>query len=142
MTIPHTNEFLDSLASNSVIPYILQSTRITDHSETLIDNIFSTVVTVDAISGNLTATISDHLPQIMIAPNVFGNPPSNRSNIYERDWSNFNQVNFVPKYLSIDWDDTFKTIEENIDYSIEACLNKINNLLDGYVPFEKLANIN
>ena len=120
----------------------MQSTRITDHSETLIDNIFSTVVTVDAISGNLTATISDHLPQIMIAPNVFGNPPSNRSNIYERDWSNFNQVNFVPKYLSIDWDDTFKTIEENIDYSIEACLNKINNLLDGYVPFEKLANIN
>ena len=36
-----TNEFLDSLASNLVIPDILQATRITDHSETLIDNIFS-----------------------------------------------------------------------------------------------------
>ena len=35
-----TNEFLDSLASISVIPYVLQPTRITDHSETLIDNIF------------------------------------------------------------------------------------------------------
>ena len=85
-----TNEFLDSLASNSVIPYILQPTRITDHSETLID-IFSNVITVDAISGNLTAMISDHLPQIMIVPNVFANPPSNRSNIYERDWSNVDQ---------------------------------------------------
>ena len=92
---PPTNEFLDSLASNSVIPYILQPTRITDHSETLIDNIFSNVITVDAISGNLTATISDHLPQIMIVPNVFANHPSNRSSIYERDWPNFDQVNFV-----------------------------------------------
>ena len=73
-----TNEFLDSLASNSVIPYILQPTRTTDHSETLIDNIFSNVKTADVISSNLTATISSHLPQIMIVPNVFVNPPSNR----------------------------------------------------------------
>ena len=97
-----TNEFLDSLASNSVIPYILQPTRITDHSETLID-IFSNVITVDANSDNLTATISDHIP-----PSVFANPPSNRSNIYERDWSNFDQVNFVLDYFSINWDDNLK----------------------------------
>ena len=38
---PPTNEFLDSLASNLVILYILQLTRITGHSETLIDDIFS-----------------------------------------------------------------------------------------------------
>ena len=36
------NEFIDSLASNSVTPYVLQPTRITDHSEALIDNIFQT----------------------------------------------------------------------------------------------------
>ena len=57
-----TNEFLDSLASNSFIPLILQSTRITSHSNTLIDNIFLNVIDLDIISGNLTATISDHLP--------------------------------------------------------------------------------
>ena len=130
-----TNEFLDSLALNSVIPYILQPTRITDHSETLIDNIFSNVITIDAISGNLTATISDHLPQTMIVPNVFANPSSSRSNIYERDWSNFDQFNFVLDYFSIDWDDTLKSSDENIDYSTEAFLNKFNNLLDCYAPF-------
>ena len=70
-----TNEFLDSPASNSVISYILQPTRITDHSKTLVDNIFSNVITVDAISGNLTSMISDHLPQIMIVPSVFANLP-------------------------------------------------------------------
>ena len=39
-----TNEFLDSLASNSFLPLILQPTRITSHSNTLIDNIFSNVI--------------------------------------------------------------------------------------------------
>ena len=34
------SKFLDSLASNSFIPLILQSTRITSHSDTLIDNVF------------------------------------------------------------------------------------------------------
>ena len=66
-----TNEFLDSLASNSFIPLILQPTRITSHSNTLIDNIFSNVIDSDIISGNLTANISDHLPQFVIIPNVW-----------------------------------------------------------------------
>ena len=64
-----TNKFLDSLASNSFIPLILQPTRITGHSNTLIEHLFSNVIDADAISGNLTATISDHLPQFSIIPN-------------------------------------------------------------------------
>ena len=59
-----TNEFLDSLASNSFIPLILQPTRITSHSNTLIDNIFSNVIESDIISSSLTAIISDNLPQL------------------------------------------------------------------------------
>ena len=53
------NEFLDSLASNSFIPLILQPTRITSHSNNLIDNIFSGIIDPDIIPGNLTPTISD-----------------------------------------------------------------------------------
>ena len=68
-----TNEFLDSLASNSFIPLILQPIRTTSHSNTLIDNVFSNVIDPDIISGNLTATISDHLPKFAIIPNMFGN---------------------------------------------------------------------
>ena len=79
-----TNEFLDSLSSNSFIPLVLQPTRITSHSNTLIDNMFSNVIDPDIISGNLTATISDYLPQFSIIPNMFGNISGNKSNIYER----------------------------------------------------------
>ena len=68
-----TNEFLDCLASNLFVPLILQPTRITSHSNTLIDDIYSNVIDPDIISGNLTTTISDHLPQFAVIPNMFGN---------------------------------------------------------------------
>ena len=66
-------QILDSLASNSFIPLILQPTRTASHSNALMDNIFSNDIDPDITSGNLTATISDHLPQFVISPNMFGN---------------------------------------------------------------------
>ena len=98
-----TNEFLDSLASNSFINFILQPMRITSHSNTLIDNVFSNVIDPDIISGNLTTTISDHLPQFSIIPDMSGNISGNKSNIYERDWSKFDRENFILDYFSADW---------------------------------------
>ena len=51
------SKFLDSLASNPYLPYIIQPSRHTSHSRTLIDNIFSNVISTDIISGNITVTI-------------------------------------------------------------------------------------
>ena len=133
-----TDELLDSLASNSLIPLILLPTRITSHSNTLIDNIFSNVIDPDIISGNLTATISDHLPQFAIIPNIFGNISRNKSNIYERDWSKFDQENFIIDYFSVDWEDLLKTDELNVDNSTKIYLDKINMLLDTYAPLKKI----
>ena len=81
----------------------------------------------DSISGKLAATISDHLTQfLLIVPNIFSNSPSNKSNIYVRDWSNFDQGNFILDHFSIDWNETLKIEERNIDYSTEIFLNKTN----------------
>ena len=133
-----TKEFLDSPASNSFIPLILQPIRINSHSNTLIDNIFSNVNDPDIISGNLTATISDHLPQFSIIPHMFGNIPGNKSNIYERDWSKFDQENFILDYFSVDWEDLLKINELNADNSTKIYLDKINILLDTYAPLKKI----
>ena len=97
-----TNKFLVSLASNSFVPYILQPTRLTSHSKTLTDNIFSNIISPEAIFDKLICTISNHLPQFMIVLNVFCNPPSNKANIFERDWSKFDQKSFILHYFSID----------------------------------------
>ena len=48
-----TNEFLDSFASNSYSPYIIQARRHTSHSRTLTDNIFSNVISKDITPGNI-----------------------------------------------------------------------------------------
>ena len=133
-----TNKFLDSLASNSFIPLILKPTRITSHSNTLIDNVFSNVIDLDIITGHLTATISDHLPQFAIIPNMFGNIPGNKSNIYERDWSKFDQEKFILDYFSVDWEDLLKINELNADNSTKIYLHKINILLDTYAPLKEI----
>ena len=135
-----TNEFLDSLASNSFIPFILQPTRITSHSNTFIDNIFSNIIDSDIILGNLTATISDHLPQFVIVPNMFGNISGNKSNIYERDWSKFDRGNFVLDYFSVDPEDLLKIDELNTDNLTKIYLDKTNMLLNTCVPLKKLIN--
>ena len=133
-----TNEFLDSLASNLFVILILQPTRITSHFNTLIDNVFSNVIDPDIISGNLTATISDHLPQFSIIPNMFGNIPGNKSYIYESDWSKFDRENFILDYFSIDWEDLLKIDELFADNSAKICLDKIKVLLDTYACLKKI----
>ena len=137
-----TNEFLDSLASNSFIPLILQPSRVTSHSNTLIDNIFSNFIDPDKIYGNLTATISDRLPQFSIIPNIFGNISGKKSNIYEQDWSNFDGENFILDYFSVDWEDLLKTDERNTDNSTTMYLDKINILLDTYASLKRTNKYN
>ena len=65
-----TKGVLDFLAFNSFISLILQLTRITSHSNSLINN---NIIDPDIILRNLTATISDRLPRFAIYCNIFGN---------------------------------------------------------------------
>ena len=133
-----TNEFLDLLASNSYLSYIIQSRWHTSHSRTIIDNIFSNVISKDIISGNISATISDHLPQFLISSNTFADPPSNKSNIFERDWSNFKLENFVLNYFDIDWSNILKLNEKNNNSATNNFFDTINSVLNKYAPFKKV----
>ena len=81
-----TNEFLDSLASNSYLPYIIPSNQHTCHFRTLIDDILSNVILKGIISGNITTTIGDDLLQILIPSNIFPALPSNKLNVFETDF--------------------------------------------------------
>ena len=135
--INQTNEFLDSLPSNSFLSYTLKPTRITCQSKILIDNIFTKVILPPSVSRNLRATISDHLPHFLIVPKIFFNIPSNKFNIYGSNWSKFDRENFILDYFSIDWSKTLKIEEQNIVYSTEIFLNKISELLDNVEPVKK-----
>ena len=53
------------------------------------------------ISGNLTASILDHLPQFFVVPDIFFNSSYRSSNNYERDWLRFDQENFALDYFLV-----------------------------------------
>ena len=136
---PPTNEFLDSLSSHYFLPHILQPSRVTTNSKTLIDNIFSNMAVPNIISGNLTASISDHLPQFLVARNSFFNASYPKSNNYERDWSRFDQENFVLDYFSVEWDNVLISPNTNTEKSYKTFLEKFESLLDTYAPLKKLS---
>ena len=60
------SDFLDNFTSNSFSPCIVQPTRISSTSRTLIDNIFTNFLSDELISGNLTISISDHFGQFLL----------------------------------------------------------------------------
>ena len=69
---------------------------------------------------------------------MFGHTASNKSNIYERNWSKFDRQNFILDYFSIDWEDLLKIDELNIDNSTQTYLEKINILLDTYASLKRI----
>ena len=58
-----TNYFYNILSAHGFRPLILQPTRITSSSASLIDNIFINDMSIESIGGNITTSISDHFPQ-------------------------------------------------------------------------------
>ena len=79
--------FFDSLISNSFITNILKRDKNTSHSESFIDKIFTIFISHEVMSGNIAATISDHLPQFLFVANILSNHSNKISDIYEIDWS-------------------------------------------------------
>lgn len=74
----------------------------------------------EAISGNKTVTIFDHLPQFLFVPNILSNPPRQKANFFESDWSKFNQEDLILYYFDKDWPNLLQIDQQNIRHSIES----------------------
>ena len=93
----------------------------------------------DSLSGNLTATISDEVPQFLIVPNIFSNPlPTSAIFMREIGLALIKKIFFLITTHQNKIEEEQKAEEQNIDYSIEICLSKINELLDNFAPFKKI----
>ena len=90
------------------------------------------------VSGNITATISDHLPQFLFVSNVFSNPSCQKSNIYERDWSKFFQQNFVLDHFDKDWSDVLQFDQKDVNLSNNSFLDNMNSILDEHAPLKRV----
>ena len=133
-----TNKFLDSLLSHMVLPYVIQPTRITSHSKSIINNIFSNYISQEIISGNLTSTISDYLPQFLIAPHIFSNAPYKKSKVFERDWSKFNHEDFIHDFFAVDSPHILKLQNNDINTSFQNFFDSMSRILNKHTPSKKL----
>jgi hypothetical protein len=106
----HTNteEYLDMLYLNNYIPLITKPTRITDHSSTLIDHIYSNTAIQNTVSGIALIDISDHLPVFCIS-GISANRV--KKTIYLRDYSHFDETKYVDDMNSINWTGMFSNHE-------------------------------
>ena len=72
---------------------LLQPTRITDHTATLIDNIYFNSNEHYCIGGNLVCDISYHLPNFLFINKL--SCSSSKQTIYSRDYSNFDEKKLI-----------------------------------------------
>ena len=102
-THTHTNDFVNSMVSHCLISHILQPTRVTEHSSTVIDNIFSNVTEYATISGNILNQAADHFSQFLILMKV---PVVHKDSVYYTyDYSNFDKDSLLDDFSKISWDD-------------------------------------
>ena len=135
----HTANYFDTLTSQSFVPHIIQPTRITPHSKTLIDNIFSnTSHFSQGKSGNLTISLSDHLAQFLIIPLDSCFTPKTVHK-FKRDTKNFDRENFFLDLLSIDWNEIIEIDKRDPNHSFMQYITTINKLIDQYMPLTEMS---
>jgi hypothetical protein len=105
----YANYFTEQLFTSSFFPLITKATRITHHTATLIDNIFTNNMEQldDSINGIIFSDISDHLPIVhMFNTNMFGkNARENVNNVtYQRILNETNTEVFKNAIKTLSWD--------------------------------------
>jgi exonuclease III len=99
-----TEDFINNMFTYFMNPQIIQPTRITDHTATLIDNIFLNSIEYDTMSGNLLTDITDHLPNFLIINRISTFKKENIS--YKRNYTKINQERIINEVKSINWDNS------------------------------------
>ena len=122
-----TEDYVNMLFSYSLFPIITKPTRITSHSATLIDHIYTNSAIFDLTAGILTHDITDHLPVFCLLANT-SNDFTDKAVIYYRDFSKFKKENYLNDLRNTDWDALFhkdlNITAKNISDTIQSIINK------------------
>ena len=136
MSHSDTNEFLNSMTSHHLLPHILQPTRVTDHSATIIDDIFNNARTeYDTINGNIINQLAGHFSQFLIMKKI---PVAYKDATYcKYDYSKFNKDKFVSDFSKICCDED-KNTPTDVNTKFSIFHEKLTDCVRGHVPLRKL----
>ena len=129
-----TSDYLNMILEMGFMPLITKPTRITEHTATLIDHIYTNIPDKVITSGICVADITDHLPVFCTLANKL---PKMKHTQFSRDFSHFNKdlslndiqnINF-PELISVD-------VSDSINNKIET----IQEITNKHAPICKLSN--
>ena len=125
-----TEDYLDMLFTNNFIPLITKPTRITEHSRTLIDHIYTNADLRTITSGIATLDISDHLP---IFCSISKNIKRQQETIRFRDYRNFDKTLFLQDINSINWSNL---ISDSVDLhdAASTMISAIETVVNKHAP--------
>jgi predicted transcriptional regulator len=133
------NNFIDLMLTNSFCPLINRPTRITNFSSSLIDNIWTNVVSNNSVSYLIYSDISDHLPILCLLNNA--KPPQQAKHAPQKVYRDFNRKNLNninAELASHDWNNIM--CQTNADKAYDIFHEYIQMLINKHCPHRTVKN--
>ena len=89
----NTNDFINSMVSHYLLPYILHPIRVTDYSSAV------NFANSDTVSGNIINQIPDYFAQFLILKKIHIGYKT--TTFYQHDYSSFQMENFVGDFSKL-----------------------------------------
>lgn len=127
------NNFYNLLVSFGYLPQIVDPTRVTDSSATIIDHIYTNCMEYSQNSGNILMSISEHYSQFISVKRK--KLDLKNVNIFRRDYSQFNTQSFRDDISIQAWDNNLTDVNEQFTdfyWRLESCV-------DRHAPVKKLS---
>ena len=131
-----TENFYELLSSHTYQPLILQPSRVTSKSATLIDNIFVNDLGISCYGGNIVTSISDHFPQFSFL-DILKKHKEKPKLVKARSYKNFNDNEFRNELSNMNWNQLFENKSSEDSFTI--FIQKIDKLLDEMAPVKVLS---
>lgn len=130
------NNFLTNFFDHNMFPLIDRPTRITSHSATLLDNIFTNVFDNKIKSGICVSDITDHYPIFQITSSLPIKLNPGRIT-YKRSFTQCNMRSFVNHIQLTNWNHIIN--ENSVNQSYTLFLDKFTSIYDHCFPVRRLS---
>ena len=127
-----------------LIPFNLRffNLPVLKNSKILIENIFCNIPNPFikiAVSGNISSGISDYFPQFFILADIFPNSTPTKYDIKSHEWENLSKQLFLENFGKADWDQILQLNGNNVNLTVNTCLNSVSFLINIHAPLKKLS---
>lgn len=127
-----TSEYLDMLCSVSLLPIITKATRITNHTSTLIDQIYTNTPEKIMQSGICLVDISDHLPCFCTVTTKL---PNIIQQFFFRDYSKFDSRQYLDDLEKINFNEI---VNNDVNKSMNDFTNALNEVTNRHASLKRI----